>query len=174
MFWGKSFFQLSNSDKNARKNYSVRIIFSALILFWCLGIISQLFIPEIFKYSLPVKLLNYNYSLVCHQNDMKSFVVDDNQFMVCARCTGIYFGALLSSIAIIFISNLYFQNLLPLISISVFLLLDVILTSLGVYNYSIEISFITGILFGAILYIYILEVLEKFFISNRLTHTNET
>jgi uncharacterized membrane protein len=94
--------------------------------------------------------------------------------MVCARCTGIYFGALLSSIAIILISNLYFKDLLPLISISAFLLFDVILTSLGFYNYSIEISFITGILFGAILYIYILEILEKFFISNRLTQTNET
>ena len=174
MFRGKLFFLLSNSDKNARKKYSVRIILSALILFWCLGIISQLFIPENFKYSLPVKLLNYNYSLVCHQNDMKSFIIVGNKFLVCARCTGIYFGTLLSSIAIILISNLYFKDLLPLISISVFLLLDVILTSLGVYNYSIEISFITGILFGAILYIYILEVLEKFFSSNRLTQTNET
>jgi len=174
LFWGNSFFQLSNSNDNVNKNYSVRIIFSVLILFWCLGIISQLFIPEIHKYSLPVKLLNYNYALVCHQNDMKSFVGDGNKFLVCARCTGIYFGALLSSIAIIFISNLYFQNLLLILSASILLLLDVILTSLGVYNYSKEISFFTGILFGAILYIYILEVLEKFFNSNRLTQTNET
>jgi len=174
LFWGKSFFQLSNSNDNVKKNYSVRIIFSALILFWCLGIISQLFIPEIHKYSLPVKLLNYNYSLVCHQNEMKSFVADGSKFLVCARCTGIYFGSLLSSIAVIFISYLYFQNLLPLMSASILLLLDIILTSLGVYNYSKEISFITGILFGAILYIYILEVLEKFFSSNRLTQTNET
>jgi len=103
---------------------------------------------------------------------MKSISVDGTKFLVCARCTGIYFGALFSSIILIFIYNLYFQNLLPLVSVSVLLLLDVIFTSLGVYNYSRGISITTGIIFGVILYIYTLEILEKFFTSNLLKQTN--
>lgn len=173
MFWGKSFFKFSIPNSNIKKNYSLRITFSVLILIWCLGIISPLLIPKTHQGLLPAKLLDYNYSLVCHQADMKSITVDGNKILVCARCTGIYFGAFLSSIAVIFFNILYLHNLLPLLSASVLLLLDVILTSLGVYPYTKELSFITDILFGAIIYIYILEIFEKFFNSNRLKQTND-
>ena len=168
----KSLLKVSDSNKNLKKNYSLRIIVSIVIFLWCLGIISPYLLLGINHNLLLLKLLNYNYSLVCHQNDMKSVSVDGTKFLVCARCTGIYFGALFSSIILIFIYNLYFQNLLPLVSVSVLLLLDVIFTSLGVYNYSRGISITTGIIFGVILYIYTLEILEKFFTSNLLKQTN--
>lgn len=81
--------------------------------------------------------------------------------MVCARCSGIYLGALLSSL----LSLVYFKqiewNLTPLIILSVPMLADVLLVSLSVYPYSRIFSSITGILFGSIVFIYILSVIEN-------------
>ncbi|AFH49073.1 Hypothetical protein IALB_1363 [Ignavibacterium album JCM 16511] len=84
--------------------------------------------------------------------------------MVCARCTGIYFGALITA----------FLNLLPVsISISkrllfysaIPMLLDVIFISFGVYEYNKVISFITGNIFGASLFIFIFEIIKDYFLE---------
>jgi len=56
-------------------------------------------------------------------------------------------------------------SLKPLIVTSSVLLLDVILVSLSLYNYTIWIAFTSGFLFGAVIYIYLLQIFEQYFQS---------
>lgn len=46
--------------------------------------------------------------LICHQNPERSFCYNDSCFIVCARCTGIYFGALIG-----ILSPLLSQRIFP-------------------------------------------------------------
>ncbi|HEY7752063.1 MAG TPA: DUF2085 domain-containing protein, partial [Ignavibacteriaceae bacterium] len=110
------------------------------------------------------KLSGYNYSLVCHQNADKCFEINGSYFLVCARCTGIYFGALISSVLFLIGFNIKFKTLTPLIYSTAFLLLDVVLTTAEVYSYSQTIASLTGLILGSIVYIYIIEILEMFFL----------
>ncbi|MDP2365676.1 MAG: DUF2085 domain-containing protein, partial [Ignavibacteria bacterium] len=100
------------------------------------------------------------YSNVCHQNDHKSFTCNDISFLVCARCTGIYFGAFISSLTILFVNfNLSFKTKYLYI-FSVPMLLDVIFYSSGIYQYNKYFASLTGILFGSGIFLYILSAIE--------------
>ncbi len=75
--------------------------------------------------------------------------------MVCARCTGIYFGAMITAIlnllpvSVSISKRLLFYSAIPMV-------VDVILINLGVYQYNKVISFITGNIFGAsVIYFYL-------------------
>ena len=45
------------------------------------------------------------------------------------------------------------------------LIADVLLTSIGIYNYSQALSFITGIIFGIVIYLFTILELEKFILN---------
>ncbi|MHB8579652.1 MAG: DUF2085 domain-containing protein [Ignavibacteriaceae bacterium] len=101
------------------------------------------------------------YSVVCHQITQKTFTVNGEKLLVCARCTGIYLGALSAS----FISIFYFHSKIKgielfLISLIV-ILTDVLLTTAGVYNYSKFLAMATGLFFGSVSFVYILNVIEN-------------
>jgi Predicted membrane protein (DUF2085) len=58
----------------------------------------------------PVYLLSFGTylvgSLLCHQRPERSFVLWGSQMPVCARCTGIYAGAALAALALLFVARL--------------------------------------------------------------------
>jgi hypothetical protein len=56
-------------------------------------------------------------------------------------------------------------SLKPLIITSSIILLDVIFVNARLYNYTSWIAFISGFLFGAVIYIYVCDVLVKYFQS---------
>ena len=130
---------------------------------WCAGFFSVVFIKT---GSLPPVLfpfIKHGYSIVCHQQEAKCISFYGSHLLVCARCTGIYTGALLAVFLFIFIRNLPVINLkIALYSVSL-VAADVILYNLGLYNYSKTIAFITGLLPGSVLILYILNSFEKFF-----------
>jgi uncharacterized membrane protein len=165
--------QNNTSITYLKKNNLVRITLFVLLIFWCAGFISPLMLHENYFNTLPIRLLNHNYSLVCHQSIEKTLSFNDNNFLVCARCTGIYSGALAASLIFILFPVAFFRNLIPLFIASLVLLLDVVFINIGIYSYSKETAFLTGILFGAIVYIYILEVLELFIYSIQSKRANE-
>lgn len=84
--------------------------------------------------------------------------------MVCARCTGIYFGAMITAIlnllpvSVSISKRLLFYSAIPM-------LVDVILIHLGVYQYNKVISFITGNIFGASVFIFIFEIIKDYFVE---------
>lgn len=130
------------------------LILLSLILFWCIGIIWEIvmhYFPNTFIF-LP--FLKYNYSIVCHTEPNKLFVLGSFSTLVCSRCTGIYFGSLLSIIILLFGFNKIVNTKLLFYS-SVPMFLDVLLYSTNVYYYSTYIALFTGLLLGSVGFIYI-------------------
>ncbi len=138
-----------------------RIFFFILIFIWCFGFISPVLFGSIRVLSLTYPFTKKIYSLVCHQIPAKTFFINGDSFLVCARCTGIYSGALIfSAMSLLGLSfnikssNILLISLLPLS-------LDVLMTTAGAYSYSKFIAMITGLFFGSVSFIYILSAVEK-------------
>ena len=149
------------TDNNKFK--AVNYLFFFLLLFWSAGFLFPVLSPSFTGKPIVDQLLNYNYSIVCHQSKSSEITFCSEHFLVCARCTGIYVGALL--IAIIMLLNLLKikLSLLPLFIFTAPLVIDAFAVRLNIYAYSKIVAFITGSLFGAIILIYILETIEKSF-----------
>jgi uncharacterized membrane protein len=111
------------------------------------------------------------YSTVCHQESAKCISIGGWSMLVCARCAGIYAGALTAGyLTLILIA--------PSISLKVFmlffipLLIDMFFTFIGVYVYSQSLAFATGSIFGIAVYLFLQSELENLF-SNKLCQANE-
>jgi len=140
------------------KSRFLRFILLIFIFVWTTGIISPcLSISSLNSFYPFQKIL---YSNVCHQNVNKSFICNGISFLVCARCTGIYFGAFISEVVImIFNIKMKFKTkYLYLLSIP--MLLDVLFYSIGIYPYNKFVASSTGLLFGSSIFLYILSALE--------------
>ena len=84
---------------------------------------------------------------------------------VCARCTGIYFGGLIAIASSLVMHTPFIINRFLILAILP-LLFDIFITTVGIYNYSQALAFITGILFGTVLCLVILNELENIFKQN--------
>jgi uncharacterized membrane protein len=111
------------------------------------------------------------YSNVCHQENAKCISVGNASMMVCSRCAGIYFGAFTAGLLSLLL-------IVPSISGRVLILsaiplgMDVLLVLTGVYTYSQGIAFVTGLIFGGIVYLFLLNELENLF-SKKPSQGNE-
>jgi uncharacterized membrane protein len=101
---------------------------------------------------------------VCHQNFEKCLTINGIQMLVCARCAGIYSGALIA--AVIFLVVTYSFSTMKLFLLALLLmLLDVVFTNLLIYTYIKPFSFITGLFVGSTGYTIILKQFENFLIE---------
>lgn len=125
---------------------------------WITGIISPCLNLKSLNSIYPFQKMLY--SNICHQDVHKSFICHNIPFLVCTRCTGIYFGALISAVVILILNiKLKFKTkFLYLLSIP--MLFDVLFYSIGIYPYNKFIAASTGILFGSSIFLYILSALE--------------
>ncbi len=138
-----------------------RILFASIILIWIIGF-SFL---SIFHYSSIVVLfpfLKKFYSQFCHQVDYKTIDFLGYKLLVCARCSGIYLGTFISSFYFIFSTKYFSLNKKIIFVVSAIIFSDVIFTTMNLYNYSQPIAFTTGLLFGSVVFVYILTSLENF------------
>jgi len=111
------------------------------------------------------------FSNVCHQESYKLIVIGGNQFLVCARCLGIYSGVLIFSLVSIFV-KIVPKHIIELLIISIVLIsADILLYSVGIYHYSKIIAFGTGIFSGSAAFIYILNEFENYLLT--INRTNE-
>lgn len=106
-------------------------------------------------------------STVCHQNTYKTFFCNYTPLLVCARCTGIYAGALFVSFAVILYSKQFIFKTNYLALLSAPMLIDVILLNFGFYNYYKPLSAFTGFLFGSSVFLYILSAIENLLFSKQ-------
>ncbi len=143
----------------------LRLGFLFFTSIWLLGIISPCFNFDLVNSFYPFQ--KQVYSIVCHQNTHKSFSCNNVPFLVCARCTGIYAGALISALLIVFYSKDFIFKTKYLIMLSSPMLFDVILLNFGVYNYIDTLSAITGLLFGSSVFLYILSAIENLLFTNQ-------
>jgi uncharacterized membrane protein len=146
---------------------SLRLILFFMLIVWCFGFSFESLFPNSSLAAISYPLLKHAYGEVCHQIPSKTFVIENHRLLVCARCTGIYLGALVFS----FLSLFFFRKLnlgIKLLYISLVpILIDVIFSSLDIYKYSKLIAFGTGIFFGSIVFIYILTTLENNFVDKK-------
>jgi len=110
-------------------------------------------------------LLSRIYSNVCHQESARCISIGNASMLVCARCAGIYSGALIAGLlSLLLIVPSISRRVLILSSIP--LAMDVFFTFTGVYNYSQLLAFATGLAFGGIIYLLIVSELENLFSNN--------
>ena len=149
---------------STKKRFFRFALFFGLII-WIFGILSLcLDLNFLLRYYPFQKLF---YSNVCHQNAEKSFFCRNAPLLVCARCLGIYLGALFSASILILWNHPYILKTRFLILFSIPMLLDVTLLTLNIYNYNKILSSITGFLFGSAVFVYILGGIENLLFTEK-------
>src|SRR5690606_3991281 len=119
-------------------------------------------------------IIHQMYSNVCHQLPERSIEFSGWLFLVCARCTGIYFGAAAASFfSLIINKRIYISRKLIIIALLP-MLVDVILYQIKVYQYSKTTAFISGIFSGSAVFLYILFLLENFLDELKLKTKHES
>ncbi len=141
----------------------IKFLLFFLIAVWISGFLVEFFIKDLPALALFHPFLNKTYSGVCHQDPNKLISCENAHMLVCARCAGIYFGAFFSSLLAFFYVPEFKLKSKYLIYASAPVLLDVILTTIGVYAYTKTAAFLTGFLLGSISFFYILGSLQMFF-----------
>ena len=148
-------------NKSFDKLFIAKLIMIIPLIIFCMGLIFPLVSPDLNAKIILTKVLSKTYSVVCHQSEKALIYFNDYPTMVCARCLGIYFGALLLLLFTIVKSFSTNFDLNPLFILSAPMFIDAIAVRLGLYTYSKKIAFITGLIFGAIILFYILETIES-------------
>lgn len=157
----------ANSEKFSLLNSKMFLL--AILAIWIFGFLKPILLSHIS--ILTDYFLSTIYSRVCHQVDYKCITLEHKSMLVCARCAGIYSGALISIIFMLF-------RKMPKLNVKVFivaslpLLIDVFLTNLNIYNYSQTLAYATGLVFGGILCLFFLTELENLFL-NKSINRNE-
>jgi len=149
-------------DQGVRKKL-LRFVLFFFTTIWVVGIFSPCFDFNFTGVLYPFQ--KQLYSTVCHQNPLKSFICNDIPFFVCARCTGIYVGALISGMVLLVFSKQFIFSTKYLIIFSLPMLIDVILLNFGTYSYNHILSAFTGLLFSSSVFLYILSAIENLLFS---------
>ena len=153
--------------KAALLKTSLRSIFFILILLWCIGFSFNAIFPGSTFGIVTFPILKRIYGTVCHQRIEKTFFLDGSRLLVCARCTGIYTGALIFSLLSIFFFKRLSFGIKLLYAAMLPIFLDVVFTTLGIYPYTKIIAFITGLFFGSVVFLYILAAIENNFVDQK-------
>lgn len=155
---------LNNDLQITTERRLLRIIIFISLTIWCFGFTFASLLPKS-EIIVLYPLVKQFYSSVCHQAAYKSIEMNGMNFLVCARCTGIYFGGLFSSILLLFFYKSYSLKVNHLFIAAVPMILDVIFYSSGIYRYSKITALSTGFLFGFVLVSFILSSIENFLLK---------
>jgi uncharacterized membrane protein len=146
------------------QKFFLRFFIFLLILAWCSGFTFNIFTsPEFSNASTPV--FNFFYNNVCHQDENKLINVNEGSLLVCARCSGIYFGALLSSVFLLFYFRKKETPHLFFSMASLALLTDVLINNFFLMSYNKFSALITGLFFGFVCLVIIIGILEDYFFT---------
>jgi uncharacterized membrane protein len=99
------------------------------------------------------------FSYVCHQIPERSFFVEGHPFAVCARCTGLYAGFTIATIAYPLVRSLKQTSAPPrkwLFMAAAPLAVDFTLGFLGIWNNTHFSRFATGALLGSVAVFYVM------------------
>ncbi len=146
-------------------SYYIKMLLFLMMFIWCTGIFFPVLSMTGQSYLVSHIILNKIYSLVCHQENSKSFFIYGIEIEVCARCTGIYLGALIISVPALIFSKLKFHSKKILfISIGI-MTADVLLYSAGAYHYSRFVALLTGLILGSVAILYIFDGIDEYFLE---------
>jgi len=137
----------------------------SFLIIWIIGFLQPSLLSQ--NNSLTNYLMARTYSRVCHQESSKCILIGSESMLVCARCAGIYFGALITGLLFLF-NRIPELKIKLLVIASIPLLLDVCLIFLGFYKYSQTLAFITGLAFGSIVYLFLLSEIENILLNKSI------
>lgn len=152
--------------KQGKKVFFVKLLLFVVVSFWISGIIIPLGFTEFPALKIFIPFCKTTYSHVCHQIPQKSFECNGFHLFVCARCFGIYTGCFLISAAGLFFGLKAKPDLKTLLLFSAPMLADVVMTSCAVYAYNKILSAATGLLFGSIVFVYILNIVLEIYLTD--------
>lgn len=112
-------------------------------------------------------LLKNLYSKICHQTNFKCIEIDNASMLVCARCTGIYFGILLTGLLTLFNKIRLLNNKILMVAVLP-LLTDVAFIYIGIYDYSQYLALSTGLILGSVFYLFLISEIENLFSKKSL------
>jgi len=133
----------------------IRLILFIALFVWCVGFSYNSLFPNSAYTIIASPFLKKLYGTVCHQHIEKTFLFNKHYFYVCARCTGIYSGALVVSFISIFSLPRLPEKMTLLYFSAIPMLIDVLSTT-------------TGIFFGSATFAYILAAIENNFADKSL------
>jgi uncharacterized membrane protein len=119
---------------------------------WCFGLL----IPSLIAaYETPsTQLSQYGYrcfSTICHQYDSRSLHIFGYKLAVCARCTAIYFGFLIGTLAFPLVRKRITSLPSWLLGIAVLpMVIDVVSEFMLFHQSMVSIRIITGAIFGIV------------------------
>jgi uncharacterized membrane protein len=142
-------------------NRQVRLSLFILLFVWCTGFLLPVLFPKSGLIEIILPFIRHAYSNVCHQVDKKCFYINGKELLVCARCTGIYLGAFITLFVLLISNKKFFMNLKILLMASIPMFVDVLLNTVNIKSYSKVAAFLTGALFGSVVLIYILTIIEN-------------
>jgi uncharacterized membrane protein len=154
--------------KHQIKLFSFRLILFVALSCWCIGFLIGSIFPGSAYSIIALPFLKKFYGIICHQRIEKSFFYNGHYFMVCARCTGIYTGALITSFISLFTLHKLSESIKILSIAAIPMIIDVISTTTGIYSYNKFLALLTGIFFGSAVFAYILAAIENNFVDNSL------
>lgn len=108
------------------------------------------------------KLLYFMGRSVCHQLPERSFFIQNNQFPLCARCTGIYIGMLLGLLYLLIRKRdkgnrpPAIKQLIVMVICWIPMMVDGVTSYVGVRDTNNLIRFITGLFFGVFIPVFII------------------
>jgi uncharacterized membrane protein len=141
-------------------SFLIKLIITSSMFIWILGFLQPILFTQ--NDSLTNYFLERIYSPVCHQERSKCISIANHGMLVCARCAGIYFGALVAGITTFFFQIPY-PKLKYLLLALLPLFFDVIFSSIGIYSYSKILACGTGLIFGYTVFPFLLNETESFF-----------
>ncbi len=153
---------------NGKASY-IKFLLAFITFVWFAGLFSNVLFSYGFPLIFPGLFPDKIYSLVCHQDAAKSFFIGGYKLEVCARCTGIYSGAAIFSIAGLLFSRLRPRDKKWLLYSMIPMAADVIFYSAGIYDYSKWVAFSTGMILGSASILYIFTGIEDYFLEFNLS-----
>jgi uncharacterized membrane protein len=145
-----------------------RIFVFLLISAWCVGFSFKSLSGGSALSLVSSPILNLFYHNVCHQEDQKLIIINGFPLLVCARCTGIYLGALVTSILVLIsLRNIKISHILFKSAI-IILAADVIINNLFFTNYNKLTAFFTGLFFGAVCLLIVISVFENYILPKSI------
>lgn len=157
----------------ARSHILFRAFLFFIILIWTAGFSSLHLLPADTFSAGSFFIIKQMYSNVCHQLPERCIEWNGWTFLVCARCTGIYAGAAAASLFSLIINKRIIISRKLMIFALLPMLIDVILYSAGVYQYSKSSAFISGLFSGSAVFLYILFILENFLDELKIKHESK-
>jgi len=96
--------------------------------------------------------MHFFYQPVCHQIANRSFLIDGFTMTVCVRCFAFYFGGLFITIFYLFKDKMQMWSISTYILLALPALFDFLIEKFRLYSNITELRFLTGLLFGAVLF----------------------